>query len=76
MPHENGYALIRAIRGQEQGQNHRTIAIAMSGFAGREDKEAALRAGFDAHVAKPVAPNELWDRVRGLAASLVLDRTT
>src|SRR4029450_7908458 len=59
MPQENGYARIRAIGGQGEGRNRRTIAIAMSGFAGREDKEAAISAGFDAHVAKPVKPDEL-----------------
>jgi CheY-like chemotaxis protein len=37
MPDENGYALIRAIRDQEQS-NSSNVAIAMSGFAGREDK--------------------------------------
>ena len=75
MPHENGYALIRAIRGQEQGLNRRTIAIAMSGFAGRGDKEAAISAGFDAHVTKPVKPDELLDRVRALAAAMSRDRS-
>jgi signal transduction histidine kinase/ActR/RegA family two-component response regulator len=76
MPDENGYALIRAIRDQEEGRTHRTIAIAMSGFAGREDKDAALGAGFDAHMAKPVKPEELLDQMRALAASLVRNRTT
>ena len=69
MPGENGYALIRAIRDREEGRSHRTLAIAMTGFAGREDHEMALRAGFDEHVAKPVEPDELLDRVRVLAAS-------
>jgi CheY-like chemotaxis protein len=76
MPGENGYALIRAIRDREEGRPHRTIAIAMSGFAGREDKDAALGAGFDAHMAKPVKPEELLDRMQALAVSLVRDRTT
>jgi CheY-like chemotaxis protein len=48
----------------------------MSGFAGREDKDAALGAGFDAHMEKPVKPEELLDRMRTLAASLVRNRTT
>jgi CheY-like chemotaxis protein len=47
----------------------RTLAIAMTGFAGREDHETALRAGFDDHVAKPIAPDALLDRIRVLAAS-------
>ncbi len=69
MPGENGYVLIRAIRDREEGRDHRTLAIAMTGFAGREDHETALRAGFDEHLAKPVEPNDLLDRMRVLAAS-------
>jgi signal transduction histidine kinase/ActR/RegA family two-component response regulator len=69
MPGENGYVLIRAIRDREEGRTHRTLAIAMTGFAGREDHAMALRAGFDDHVSKPVTPDELLDRVRVLAAS-------
>jgi CheY-like chemotaxis protein len=69
MPGENGYVLIRAIRDQEEGRSHRTLAIAMTGFASREDHETALRAGFDEHVAKPVETDELLDRVRVLAVS-------
>jgi CheY-like chemotaxis protein len=43
MPGENGYALIRVIRDREEGRTHRTLAIALTGFAGREDHEMALR---------------------------------
>jgi CheY-like chemotaxis protein len=34
------------------GQN--IIAIALTGYASHHDKRAALEAGFDVHVAKPV----------------------
>jgi len=71
MPGENGYVLIRAIRDREEGQSHKTLAIAMTGFAGRQDHETALRAGFDEHLAKPVEPDDLLERVRVLAASRV-----
>jgi signal transduction histidine kinase/ActR/RegA family two-component response regulator len=69
MPGETGYVLIRAIRDHEEGRSHRTLAIAITGFASREDHAAALRAGFDEHVAKPVEPDDLLARVRVLAAS-------
>jgi signal transduction histidine kinase/ActR/RegA family two-component response regulator len=69
MPGENGYVLIRAIRDHEEGRSHRTLAIAITGFASREDHETALRAGFDEHVAKPVEADDLLDRMRVLAAS-------
>ena len=71
MPGEDGYVLIRAIRDQEEGGSHRTLAIAITGFASREDHESALRAGFDEHVAKPVELDNLLDRMRVLAASRV-----
>jgi signal transduction histidine kinase/ActR/RegA family two-component response regulator len=71
MPGEDGYVLIRAIRDHEEGGSHRTLAIAITGFASREDHESALRAGFDDHVAKPVELDNLLDRMRVLAASRV-----
>ena len=71
MPGEDGYVLIRAIRDHEAGGSHRTLAIAITGFASREDHESALRAGFDEHVAKPVELDSLLDRMRVLAASRV-----
>ena len=69
MPGENGYVLIRTIRDREEGRSRRTLAIAITGFASRDDHESALRAGFDEHVAKPVEPDDLLDRIRVLAAS-------
>src|SRR5262249_40593411 len=69
MPGENGYVLIRAIREREEGRRHRTLAIAMTGFAGRQDRELALRAGYDDHLAKPIEPDALCERVRALEAS-------
>ena len=68
MPSEDGYELIRTIRSREQGTPRRMLAVAITGFASRHDQEAALRAGFDDHVAKPVRPDVLVDRLRLLAA--------
>jgi signal transduction histidine kinase/ActR/RegA family two-component response regulator len=69
MPGEDGYALIRAIREREDGTRRRTLAIAITGFASRSDHDAALRAGFDAHVGKPVEPETLLEQMSVLAAS-------
>jgi two-component system CheB/CheR fusion protein len=52
MPMEDGYSLIRKLRGTRFGQ--RVIAIALTGYASQRDREAAIEAGFDVHVAKPV----------------------
>jgi CheY-like chemotaxis protein len=69
MPGQDGYSLIRAIREQEEGRSRRTLAIAITGFATPQDRETALRSGFDEHVAKPVQIESLLERVRVLEAA-------
>jgi PAS domain S-box-containing protein len=69
MPGGDGYALIREIRRREGGGGRRTAAIAMTGFASRHDREAALHAGFDEHIGKPVSIAALLARLRALAPS-------
>ena len=50
MPGRDGYELIRSIRARAI----RLQAVALTAYARREDREAALDAGFDEHLAKPV----------------------
>jgi PAS domain S-box-containing protein len=63
MPGEDGYAVLRRIRGwkPEDGSMpfQRLPALALTAFAQREDRIRALTAGFQMHVTKPVAPEEL-----------------
>lgn len=67
MPIQDGYDLIRQIKAMmaEQTQNipqlHDTMpkAIALTGYAGDEDRDRALAAGFHLHLAKPVDAIEL-----------------
>lgn len=58
MPGEDGYALLRRVRASE-GAPKRTPVIALTGLASAEDRARVLWAGFQAHVAKPVDPDEL-----------------
>jgi signal transduction histidine kinase len=58
MPDRDGYALAQEIRRRENGRP-RIRAIAVSANAAAQDVEQARAAGFDAHVAKPVDPEEL-----------------
>ena len=58
MPTEDGYALIRHIR-QNETQRNDIPAIALTAYARAEDREKALLAGFDLHLAKPIDPDEL-----------------
>ena len=45
-----------------------SAAAALTALARPEDRMRALRAGFQTHVAKPVAPSELIAVVRSLAS--------
>lgn len=74
----DGYMLLQQIRGQEASQSNsfnpgRTIpafseavlpAIALTAYATEVDQQRALQVGFQAHLAKPVEPEEL---VRAIA---------
>jgi CheY-like chemotaxis protein len=52
MPDEDGYSLVRKLRKLSAGEN--LVAIAVTGYASQGDIEAAIDAGFDLHVPKPV----------------------
>jgi CheY-like chemotaxis protein len=63
MPHEDGYDFITGLR----RQNLAIPALALTAFARPEDRVRSLRAGFGAHLAKPVEPAELLFTVASLA---------
>ncbi len=58
MPLEDGYELIRQIRNNEDEQS-RVPAIALTAYAREEDQQEALQAGFDLHLSKPIDPVRL-----------------
>jgi CheY-like chemotaxis protein len=62
---EDGYALLRAVRLLPAELGGGVPAIALTGYARPEDRERALEAGFDLHVAKP-GPADLPTVVAGL----------
>ncbi|WP_176442323.1 PAS domain-containing hybrid sensor histidine kinase/response regulator [Noviherbaspirillum humi] len=63
MPGEDGYTVLRRIRSWQRQDGatplQRLPALALTAFAQREDRIRALTAGFQMHVTKPVAPEEL-----------------
>jgi CheY-like chemotaxis protein/nitrogen-specific signal transduction histidine kinase len=64
MPLRDGYALVEALRELERARGRRAIpAIALTAYAGRDDRERLLAAGFQVHVAKPIDPDVLVDTV-------------
>ena len=54
MPVMNGYEATKAIRAMQRKDVKTLPIIAMTANAMEEDKEAALKSGMNAHVAKPL----------------------
>ncbi len=67
MPGEDGYALIRKIREREATGGLHIPAVALTAYAGTENRTRALRAGYEVHLAKPVEPGALVAAVADLA---------
>lgn len=70
MPEIDGYELIRRIRKQELGKDKRIPAVALTAYAGVQDRMQAIVAGYSTHIAKPVDANELITIVASLAGRL------
>jgi PAS domain S-box-containing protein len=68
MPVSDGYMLIRTLRTREDERKLRRVpAVAVTAYASTSDREKALAAGFDQHVAKPIDPEDLTRLVARLA---------
>jgi CheY-like chemotaxis protein len=65
MPEVDGYQLIQKIRAREK--THHLMAIALTAYARNADRQRALLAGYQMHLAKPVDPREL---IAGIASLL------
>jgi signal transduction histidine kinase/ActR/RegA family two-component response regulator len=65
MPDEDGYSLVRKLRALQNGR--KTLAIAVTGYVSKSDVEAAMDAGFDLHIAKPVDFDTFVPMVKRLA---------
>jgi PAS domain S-box-containing protein len=59
LPGVDGYDLIQRIRQMQARGTSAVPAIALTAYARAEDRARALRAGYQAHVAKPVEPAEI-----------------
>ncbi len=69
MPGEDGYSLIREIRRREARGGPHLPAAAITAYAGSQDRERALEAGFDCHVSKPIVPAQFVRTVVSLRAN-------
>jgi CheY-like chemotaxis protein len=64
LPQLDGYELIGRLR--QLAHLSAVPAVALTGYASTKDAKAALGAGFDLHVAKPVDPATLAGAVERL----------
>jgi signal transduction histidine kinase/CheY-like chemotaxis protein len=67
MPGEDGYSLIRRVRGLSPDRGGKLPAAALTAHVRPEDRIRALQAGFHAHIRKPVDLDELTSCVARLA---------
>jgi CheY-like chemotaxis protein len=67
MPVEDGYELMKKVRAREPERGGLVPALALTAYARADDARRALKAGYQAHVPKPVEPGELAKLVAGLA---------
>ncbi len=59
MPEMNGYDLIGRIRQLGEEQGGRTPAVALTAYAGIDDRKRALATGYEMHIPKPFVAAEL-----------------
>ena len=58
MPDVDGYTFMRKMRAMKSPRS-RVPAIALTAYAGEEDRKLAMEAGFNAHIPKPITLTEL-----------------
>ena len=76
MPGEDGHSLIRKVRELPADRGGDVPAAALTAYARSEDRQKALLAGFQVHVAKPVPPEELTAVIAELAGRRTVGRPT
>lgn len=76
MPGADGYELIKKIRALKKKDRAKTPAIALTGFAGADDKLQAIAAGYQHHLSKPVDLGTLTAEIARLAQKRPKARTS
>ena len=67
LPEEDGYMLIRQIRELSPEAGGQIPAVALTAYTGEAEEAAALAAGFQIHIGKPIEPDQLVSVVASLA---------
>jgi signal transduction histidine kinase/ActR/RegA family two-component response regulator len=73
MPGEDGYALIRKLRLLPPEQGGRIPALALTAHASTQDRDRALAAGYQNHLAKPIKGAMLASAVAALVSRVEED---
>jgi signal transduction histidine kinase/ActR/RegA family two-component response regulator len=63
LPDQDGYELIRQARSLEKAGHTSMPAVALTAYAHPHDRDLALAAGFQLHMAKPINPTEFVEMV-------------
>ena len=74
MPEESGYVMMQRIRRLPSEQGGTIPALALTAYAGPDDAQLALSAGFQVHFAKPIQPVGLVLAVDELARGTRCDK--
>jgi PAS domain S-box-containing protein len=74
LPDVDGYDLMRRIRQRPANAGGATPAVALTAYARTEDRMRALRAGYQAHLAKPIEPAELVATIASFAGLIEAGR--
>jgi len=67
LPDIDGYDLMHRIRQLPPNEGGATPAVALTAYARTEDRMRAFRAGYQAHLAKPIEPAELVATIASFA---------
>jgi PAS domain S-box-containing protein len=63
MPEADGYTFIQKVRALPPEQGGQLPAIALTAYAREQDRDRAIAAGFQMHLAKPILPDELVEAI-------------
>src|SRR5262249_51774990 len=74
LPDVDGYDLMHRIRALPANAGGATPAIALTAYARTEDRTRAFRAGYQAHLAKPIEPAELVATIGSFAGLIEAQR--
>ncbi|MCC5660765.1 PAS domain-containing protein [Nostoc sp. XA010] len=71
MPQEDGYSLIRQVRELEAKAGGQIPAAAISAYATEQERQRAIDAGFQMHLAKPIKLTQLVLMIAKLSAGII-----